>query len=119
VFAKNIDKAFAHVAIDAALDRVINRRNAFFNLKKNIEEPFGIGVKVFPMGDKHIIANGLVAMVHCLFEGWYVLWRLFFYNLSERFPVLGNVIIGVLLRIADTPMTSDRKDDVVFLQEFL
>ena len=38
--AKNINEAFTHIAINAALDRVINRRNAPFHLKKDIEKPF-------------------------------------------------------------------------------
>ena len=65
---KYIDKAFAHITIDTTLDRIIDRRNTTFNLKENIEKPFGIVVEMLPVGDKHIVANGFVAMVHCLFK---------------------------------------------------
>lgn len=68
VLTENIDESFAHITIDTALDRIIDRRNTTFNLKENIEKPFGIGVEMLPMGDKHIVANGLVAMIHCLFK---------------------------------------------------
>lgn len=73
-FAKDINEAFAHVAINTALDRVIDGRNAPFHLKENIEEPFRIVFEMFPVGDEHIVAYGFVAMIHCLFEGRDVLW---------------------------------------------
>ena len=73
IFAENINEAFAHISIDATLDRIINRGDATFYFKENIKEPFGVGIEMLPMGDKHIISNGLVAMIHCLLECWYVL----------------------------------------------
>ena len=39
-FAKDINEAFAHIAIDAALDGIIDGRNAPFHLKENVKEPF-------------------------------------------------------------------------------
>lgn len=38
--AKNINEAFTHIAINAALDGVINRWNVSFDFKEDIEEPF-------------------------------------------------------------------------------
>ena len=72
---------------------------------------------MFPMGDEHVVADGFVAIIHCLFEGWDVLREMFFNNLTEHFPVLGNMIICVLLSITDSPVTGDRENDVVFLQK--
>ena len=56
VLAKDIDKPFTHVAIYAALDGIINRRDAPFHLKKNIEEPLGIGLEISPMCNEHVVA---------------------------------------------------------------
>jgi len=33
MFAEDIDKPFAHIAIDTALDRIVNRGDTAFNLK--------------------------------------------------------------------------------------
>lgn len=68
VFAEDINEAFAHITINTALDRIIVGGNTTLNLKEDIKEPFGIGIEVLPMGDKHIVANGLVAMVHRLLK---------------------------------------------------
>ena len=40
MFAKDINQSFTHIAINTALDRVVNRRNTSFDFKENIEEPF-------------------------------------------------------------------------------
>ena len=115
VFAENINQPFAHVAIDTALDGVINRGNPPFHLKKNIKEPLGIGVEMLPTGDKHVVAYGFVTVIHRLLKGVDILRRTFLNNLTEHFPVLGNMILTVLFGIADTPVTGYRQDDVVFL----
>ena len=57
VLAENINKTFAHITIDAALYRIINRWNAMLYLKQDIKEPFRIGIKMFPMGNEHIVTN--------------------------------------------------------------
>ena len=36
-FAEHIDKTFTHIAIDATLDWIIDRRHTAFYLKKNIK----------------------------------------------------------------------------------
>lgn len=69
MFAENINEAFTHISINPTLDGIIDRGDPPFNLKENIEEPLGIGIKMLPMGDEHIVAYGLVAMIHCLLEG--------------------------------------------------
>lgn len=74
MFTEDINEAFTHISINSALDGVIDRRNAPLHLKEDVEEPFRIGIEVLPVGDKHVIANGFIAMIHCLLEGWYVLW---------------------------------------------
>lgn len=40
MFAKDINQSFTYIAIDTALDRVVNRRNTSLDFKENIEEPF-------------------------------------------------------------------------------
>lgn len=40
VFAKDINEALAHIAVNATLDRISNRGNAPFHLKEDVEEPF-------------------------------------------------------------------------------
>jgi hypothetical protein len=117
VFTENINQTLAHITINPTLDGIIDRGDPPFNLKENIEEPLGIGIKMLPMGDEHIVAYGLVAMIHCLLEGWYVLWGSFFYNLTEHLPVLGDMVVTILLCVADSPVTGDRENDVVFLQK--
>lgn len=62
---------------------------------------------MLPMGNEHIIADRLVAMIHCLFKGGYILGRALLDNLAEHFPVLGDMVFAVLLCVADTPMTSN------------
>ena len=39
MFTENINQPFAHVAIDTALDGVIDRGNATFYFKENVKEP--------------------------------------------------------------------------------
>ena len=40
VLAKDINEAFAHIAIDAALDGIIDGRYVPFDFKENVKEPF-------------------------------------------------------------------------------
>ena len=56
MLAKNINESLTHIAIDATLDRVVNRRNTAFNFKQDVEKPLGIGVEVLPMGNEHVVA---------------------------------------------------------------
>ena len=54
VFAEYINETFAHVSINTALYRVINGGHFPLYFEKNIEQPFGIGVEMLPLGDKHV-----------------------------------------------------------------
>ena len=116
MLTENIDKTFAHIAINAALDRIFNGWDSPFHFKKNIEKPFGVGVEMLPMGNEHMIADGFVAVIHSLFKGWDILRRALLDNLTEHFPVFVNMVVAILLGVADTPVTGNGKNDVVFLQ---
>jgi hypothetical protein len=74
MFAENVNKPFAHIAVDATLDWIINGGNTTLYLKEDIEKPFGISVEVFPMSNEHVIAYRHIAMIHSLFKGWHILW---------------------------------------------
>ena len=39
MFAENVNKPFTHIAIDAALYRVVYRRDMALNFEKNVKEP--------------------------------------------------------------------------------
>ena len=73
VLTEDVDEAFAHVSVDATLYGVVDWRYAALYLKKDIKKPSGILVEVLPVGNKHVIANGLVAVVHGFLEGRQVL----------------------------------------------
>ena len=105
LFTENINQPFTHVAINTALDGVIDGRDAPFYFKENVKKPFGVGGEMLPMGNEHIIADRLVAVIHCLFKGGYILRRTLLDNLTKHFPVLGNVIFTILLGVADSPVT--------------
>jgi hypothetical protein len=119
IFAENINEPFAHIAINATLDGIIDGRDTTFDLKKDIKEPFGVGIKMLPMGYEHVITHRFVAVIHRLLEGGDILRGTLLYNLTEHFPVFSDMIISILLRVADSPMTGNREYDVVFLKEFL
>ena len=74
---------------------------------------------MFPMGDEHVVAYGLVAMIHCLFKSRHILGRTFLDYLTKHLPVFSDVIVAVLLCVADSPVASYREDDVIFMQNFL
>ena len=71
---KYVNETFAHITVDTALNGVVNGGDAALYFEKNIEQPFRISIEMFPMGDEHIVAYGLVAVIHCLLKGRYVLW---------------------------------------------
>ena len=73
VLTENIYESFAHISINSALYGVVNRGDTALYLEKDIEEPFGISIKILPMGDEHVVADGSVAMIHGFLEGWNVL----------------------------------------------
>ena len=115
MFAEYVDKTFAHITIYPALDGIINGWHSSFYFKKNIEEPFRIGIEMLPMGYKHIIPHSLVTMIHRFFKSWNILRATFFDNLAKHFPIFSNMVISVLLSIANTPVTRYWEYDVVFL----
>ena len=119
MLAKYVYETFTHITIDTTLNGVFDWGNATLDFKKNVEQPFRICIEMFPVSNKHIIANGNIAVIHGLFKSRYVLWGTLFDNLTKYFPVFSDMVFTVLLRIANTPMTCDRKDDVVFSQQLL
>ena len=40
MFAENVNKPFAHIAVDATLDWIINGGNTTLYLKEDVEKPF-------------------------------------------------------------------------------
>ena len=115
MLAKHVYEAFTHITIDTTLNGVVDWGDATLDLEKNVEEPFGIIIEMFPVSNKHIISNGYVTVIHSLFKSRYVLWGTLFNDLTKHLPIFSDMVFTVLLRIANTPMTCDRKDDVVFL----
>lgn len=55
MFTEYINKPFTHIPINTALDRIVNGGNTTFYLEKDIEEPFGICFKMFPVSDEHVV----------------------------------------------------------------
>lgn len=119
VLTKDVDETLAHVAIDAALYGVVDWRYAALYLKKDIKKPSGILVEVLPVGNKHVIANRLVAVVHGLLKGRQILRRTLLDDLAKHLPVLCYVITAVLLSIAHPPMARNRQNDIVMLKNVL
>lgn len=116
VLTKDVDETLAHVAIDAALYGVVDWRYPTLYLEENVKEPSGILIEVLPVSNKHVIANGLVAVVHCLLEGRQVLRRTLLDDLAKHLPILCYVITAVLLSIAHPPMARNRQNDIVMLK---
>ena len=116
--AEYVNEAFTHISIYTALNWVVNRWHPSFYFKKDIKEPLRIGIEMLPMGNKHIVAYRLIAVIHRFFKGRYILWAAFFNNLAKHLPVFGNMILSILLSIADTPVAGSGEYDVVFLKKF-
>ena len=116
VLTKDVDETFAHVAIDAALYRVVDWRHAALYLKKDIKKPSGILVEVLPVGNKHVIANGLVAVVHGFLKGRQILRGTLLDDLAKHLPVLCYVVTAILLSVAHPPMARNRQNDIVMLK---
>ena len=68
ILTEHVDETLTHITVDTALDGVVNRWNAALDLKENVEKPLGIGFKMLPMGDEHIITDSGVAVVHRLLK---------------------------------------------------
>ena len=91
MLTEDVDETLAHVAIDTALYRVVDWRHTALYLKKDIKKPSGILVEVLPVGNKHVIANRLVAVVHGFLEGRQILGGALLDDLAKHLPVLCNV----------------------------